>query len=109
MNPKSVSAAKKPLIETPRSKLNPQQKYLLDRLPRRWTIGRPISESEPPKVRAARTVISRYERGLRIRSKRESDRIDKILREAREQIYFGDLNRALRLIKKLEAERNPNY
>lgn len=61
-------------------------------------------DSEPTKIRQARALIDRYESARRRARQARSDRISEAVNAAYEAINFGTAERALQVVKQLEAK-----
>lgn len=83
--------------------MNEEKKYLLNRLPGRYSLKRP-PVADTPEVKKARKLVEDF--GARL-DKEHEDRqrkFNKAVKAAREAIYFKEPQKALEAIKALEAE-----
>lgn len=91
---------------------SPQGKYLMERISNH--VGRHSANygsrryqkqrsSEPPNVRAARKLISTYEKTLETQQETHNAKVERAAGNAREAVLFYDEDHALMAVKKFEA------
>lgn len=87
----------------PTKQLSVEQRYVLQRIPGKYQIDKKLKSEEPATVKKARAIVDRYDADQSKRQKAHEDKIDKMIEDAREAVYFKPLDKALELVKKLEA------
>lgn len=83
--------------------MNEEKKYLLNRLPGRYSLKRP-PVADPPEVKKARKVVDDFAARLDREHEERQRKYNKAVKSAREAIYFKDAQKALEAIKAIETE-----
>ena len=85
-------------------KQSEQQKYLLSRIPSVWDLKKRRSEEspEPKEVRAAKRVVERWKQAQEKAVAEEKARLNRLILDAKDAVYFSTPEKALALIKALE-------
>jgi uncharacterized membrane protein len=83
--------------------ISPQQNYLFERLPKPYNL-KFKDTNEPVKIKSARELIKNYEEERSNSNRTRNNRIQAIIKEAQEAIYFQPISDALETVKKAEIE-----
>lgn len=81
--------------------LTDRQKYLLNRIPARYDLQSYV-EPEPPAVKRARALVSRYDKAFRRRQCQHDKRSEALIRKAKEAVYFESEEKALAIVQQCE-------
>jgi len=83
--------------------VNEKQKYLLTKIPSLYELKRRRKDQpEPRDVRAARRTIEKWEASQKAITDQEVKRLDRLILDAKDAVYFSTPEKALALIKQLE-------
>lgn len=88
-------------------KLDERQKYLLDRLPKKWDLNGYHAPQEPVEVKRARKLIERWDKHEARRQCEAEKRNLALLRKAREAVYFSTPEKALAIVRQCEKLLKP--
>lgn len=83
--------------------LTEQQKYLLNRLPTRYSLKSP-AVTEPAEVKQARKVIATFDEKIQKQKEERDKKYLKSLASVREAIYFNLPEDALKMLRALEEQ-----
>jgi ribosomal protein S4 len=86
--------------------MSDEKKYLLERLPMRYSYRKGANKNEPVNIQKARKLIKDYEEKEEARDKDRQAEYSQDLTEAREAIYFKSPAKALTFIKNIEKKYN---
>jgi hypothetical protein len=78
------------------------QRYLLDRIPARYSLNGFEPKPEPAEVRKARKTVERWDKAIAHQRCVHDKRIDALVRKARESVYFDSEEKALAIIRQVE-------
>lgn len=86
------------------SKLTEQQSYLLRRLPKWYDVRDQNDPPEPPEIKRARALCSRYDERMSKKRKDSEKNFNNLLTKAREAVYFLTPEKALKVIQDFEKK-----
>jgi hypothetical protein len=84
--------------------LNEQQKYLLERIPKKYDI-KFKNDPEPANIVAARKTIAAWDEKQKVKLNAFNINVQKMVESAREAVHFKTLKDALEIIKTIEDLR----
>lgn len=86
-------------------KLTVRQKYLLDRIPAKYSLNGFQAPPDPPEVaeaRKAEKVVAKWDKHVALLRCKHEKQTDALLRKAREAVYFHSEQDALAIIRQVE-------